>query len=433
MRYSIYNIVIPSINKTFIYNSKSDYFVQILPELAELYQSCENNIKLLEDKAPDFYNHLVEKGLIVEDNPNELQEIINKWQEEENNSNVLQITINPTLNCNLRCWYCYEEHNAHTLMSQDTCHAITAYIKKSVLQKGYKQINLSFFGGEPLLHFNDITKPLIDDISTALSPETKLSLHFTTNSTLLNDTIIDYLIPFSPSFQITIDGNEFIHNMVKAIANRSAYKIALTNIQKLLTKKLKVGIRFNYTVKTLQTFIDVLSDIKGFSDEEKSYCNISFHRIWQDNKVPDSELEKQLSELESQFRKEGFYVISNSSNITGRCYADKLNSIVINYDGRVYMCTARDFNAENSEGTLNPNGTIKRNDRFKKRMAIRYGNAYCQSCIVFPICHGGCSQHKLESKVTDGCYKNFNEQDKIAFATKRIQDIYNEHTVTTSN
>ena len=215
--------------------------------------------------------------------------------------------------------------------------------------------------------------------------------------------------------------------MVKTIANRSAYNIALSNIRKILSNGLKVGIRLNYTAKTLKTFIDVLSDIKSFTDDEKNFCNISFHRIWQDNKVPNTELDAQLNELEELFRGVGFYVISHSSNVTGRCYADKPNNITINYDGSIYMCTAREFNAENCEGTLYPDGTIVRNERYNKRMAIRLGNQQCRQCIIYPLCHGGCSQHKLESNIINGCYKGFSEQDKIDFATKRIRDIINDH------
>lgn len=40
-------------------------------------------------------------------------------------------------------------------------------------------------------------------------------LHFTTNATLLTEDIISYLKPWKPSFQITLDGNEFIHNLAQ--------------------------------------------------------------------------------------------------------------------------------------------------------------------------------------------------------------------------
>ncbi len=430
MKYSRFNIAIPSGSKVFVNNSKTDYFVQVEQQLADLFNQCETDPEQLHCKAPDFYNHLLEHGFIVSDDTDETSEIIHKWEEEDNSQTVMHITVNPTLNCNLRCWYCYEEHNANTLMTEDTITSVLNLFKQSFAQDRYKEYQLSFFGGEPLMCFNNVVKPLLNQLSQIKPALKQVSLHFTTNSTLLSDGMLDFLKPWAPSFQITIDGNEFIHNMVKTIANRSAYNVALTNIRKILSNGLKVGIRLNYTAKTLKTFIDVLSDIKSFTDDEKNFCNISFHRIWQDNKVPDTELDAQLNELENHFREAGFYVISHSSNVTGRCYADKPNNITINYDGSIYMCTAREFNAENSEGILNPDGTIVRNERYNKRMAIRLGNPQCQHCIIYPLCHGGCSQHKLESNITDGCYKGYTEQDKIDFATKRIRDIINEHNTT---
>lgn len=427
MQYSRYNIIVPSGAKVFIYNSKTDYFVQVEQQLAELFNHCKEKPEQLKNKAPDFYDHLHEHGFIVNDNTNEAQQLIKEWETKDAREDVMHVTINPTLNCNLRCWYCYEEHHAHTLMSENVIKSVFNLFKESLKQNKYKAYSLSFFGGEPLLCFNSVVKPLLNNLALLKPASVKISLHFTTNSTLLDGTILEYLKPWSPSFQIAIDGNEFIHNMVKSIPNRSAYKIALENIHKLLNNHLKVGIRFNYTAKTLETFIDVLSDIKSFSDEEKKHCNISFHRIWQDNKIPDADLYTQLSELEDKFRQEHFLVISHSTNITGRCYADKPNNITINYDGKIYMCTAREFNEENSEGILNSDGTIARNERYNKRMAIRFGNQQCQQCIIYPLCHGGCSQHKLESNISDGCYKNFTEQDKIDFATKRIHDIIKEN------
>ena len=338
MKYSRFNIAVPSGTKVFVYNSKTDYFVQVEPQLADLFNQCESTPEQLHCKAPNFYNLLLEHGFIVSDNTDETSEIIHNWEEEDNSHTVMHITLNPTLNCNLRCWYCYEEHNANTLMTEDTITSVLNLFKQSFAQDRYKEYQLSFFGGEPLLCFNNVVKPLLNKLSQIKPASKQVSLHFTTNSTLLNDEMLNFLKPWVPSFQITIDGNEFIHNMVKTIANRSAYNIALSNIRKILSNGLKVGIRLNYTAKTLKTFIDVLSDIKSFTDDEKNFCNISFHRIWQDNKVPNTELDAQLNELEELFRGVGFYVISHSSNVTGRCYADKPNNITINYDGSIYIC-----------------------------------------------------------------------------------------------
>ena len=71
-----------------------------------------------------------------------------------------------------------------------------------------------------------------------------------------------------------------------------------------------VLIRLNYTAKTLERFINILDDLKSIPDEEKQHYNISFHRIWQDNKIPDFELRESLQKIEDAFRKEHFFVDS---------------------------------------------------------------------------------------------------------------------------
>ena len=54
----------------------------------------------------------------------------------------------------------------------------------------------------------------------------------------------------------------------------------------------------------------------------------------------------------------------------------------------------------------------------------------CWDCEIFPICHGGCSQHKLEARVAENeCCKGFDAQKKLDFVVKRIQDIYNEQRI----
>ena len=172
--------------------------------------------------------------------------------------------------------------------------------------------------------YDDIIKPLLERIKEIKSgTQTVFSVHITTNATLLTPTMIDFFARWNTSFQITIDGNEFLHNLVKNLPDRSvsSYRIIINNIRKLLQQKLYVGIRFNYTAKTLPRFIDVLSDINHWTDEEKKYANISFHRIWQDNKVPFEEIKPVLSDAEEKCRQIGFYVNSHTSNTVRRCYA----------------------------------------------------------------------------------------------------------------
>lgn len=428
MKLSKYNICISSGDSCILYNCRRDYMFQVAKPLYDIYMSEAEHPGILSHVAPDFFQHLVGHDFVIDDDVDEAMKIKEEWQREDQEGNLLQITINPTLRCNLRCYYCYEEHQYGSYMQPQVIDATIKYIRRQLNSGKFNRISLSFFGGEPLLYFNKVIKPILDQVGNMNYPDVHFDLNFTSNITLLTKKITEYLLPWHPSFQITIDGNEFIHNMVKCLPNKSksAYRIAINNIRFLLSHKLKVAIRFNYTAKTLERFYDVIEDLRLFSDEEKLYANINFHRIWQDTKIPESELQPVVDDLELAFREAGFYVISSTSRTIGRCYADVENSLVINYDGKIYKCTARDFNDENSEGLLLPNGNIKWNQRHQKRIAIRYCNPICMACTIFPLCHGGCSQSKLESNNPNYCVKGFSERDKENYVVQRIKGIIAE-------
>ena len=427
MKTSKYSVIFPAGKHRIIYNCRTDVMIQTDERLARLYAEHPTETERLEKTVPDFYHYLLEKELIVDDETDETATILDAWKKEDVESEELLVTINPTMNCNLRCWYCYEEHNRSTRMKPETIEAVTAFFKRQIESKRFKKIALSFFGGEPLLYFKQVVKPLLDRLKELLNDEITFMLHFTTNATLLTEDIISYLKPWNPSFQITLDGNEFIHNLVKnrGKGKPATYRPTLNNIQRLLQNRLAVGIRFNFTAKTLERFWDVLTDLGVFTEEEKKFCNVSFYRVWQDNGGDPEQLKKTLGELEKAFRAAGFFVVSQTSHVVGRCYADKENSMVINYDGLVYKCTAREFTPSKSEGTLSADGQIVWNERYRQRQEIRYGNAVCRSCILLSLCHGGCSQSKLEAE-QGGCLKGYNDEQKMDFIRQRIKDLYVE-------
>lgn len=85
------------------------------------------------------------------------------------------------------------------------------------------------------------------------------------------------------------------------------------------------------------------------------------------------------------------------NNVKEFCYADKRNSAVINYNGDIYKCTARDFKRENRLGYITEEGQlIWENNSLENRMNSKFKNKPCLLCSILPICNGGCTQHALE-------------------------------------
>ena len=99
---------------------------------------------------------------------------------------------------------------------------------------------------------------------------------------------------------------------------------------------------------------------------------------------------------------------------------------MVNHDGSLFKCTARDFSKVENEGRLMPDGMLAWNDRFHKRMSLKYGNSTCRNCNIFPICHGGCSQDKLES-TRGGCIRGYSDIRKQEIIEGHIMSILKQH------
>ena len=121
------------------------------------------------------------------------------------------------MDCNFSCWYCYESHITGSKLSTKTIDSIYKLIDNILVSNSnLRNFTLSFFGGEPLLYYNETTKLIIDYIRTKYVYFTYIdfSINFTTNGYLLNDKIVKHLLEKDElkHFQITLDGGRNKHN-----------------------------------------------------------------------------------------------------------------------------------------------------------------------------------------------------------------------------
>src|SRR6266404_1088291 len=82
--------------------------------------------------APDLANRFQTAGFLIEDGVDELEAIRERyWQARGRTPSVLTITT--TMDCNLGCYYCYEERSKARLASADI-DAIVNLAKRSVAE-----------------------------------------------------------------------------------------------------------------------------------------------------------------------------------------------------------------------------------------------------------------------------------------------------------
>ncbi len=307
-------------------------------------------------------------------------------------------------------------------MSQDVISKTKLFLEKTYNREEIKTVKLSFFGGEPLLRYDDVVVPLIAYVrSLSVATKKNLIIHITTNGFLLNDNRIKQLKELGvTSFQITLDGNESHHNKVRfEKSHPNSYSTILQNLKTIARQGMTVILRINYTKENIDSIHDIINDINDIQPECKKNVIFSLNRVWQDK---TGNIDNELDIIEKSIEKADFESFHNfgDGHFQFACYADRHNEAVINFNGDVFKCNARDFKPENAEGILSDSGEIHWNEKYQQRLDCRFKNKPCFTCAMFPLCNGGCRQYVLEHSEKDFCLFDFSEEKKRKFVESVI-------------
>lgn len=229
MRPSVYNFIFDNGSNYLLYNASSDEIIAMGEELYRLYMENLGDVENIRRRHPGFYQCLLDKEAIVEDSCSESDSVIAKWKASDARSGTFTITVNPTMDCNMSCWYCYERRGPGTKMGKGVARGVLALVERVCASRdAYETILLSFFGGEPLLCFDEIVLPLVREaLGICKANGKELRTHFTTNGFLISGEMLESLGTLPASFQITLDGNSTVHNRNKTAASRGTTGIPL--------------------------------------------------------------------------------------------------------------------------------------------------------------------------------------------------------------
>lgn len=273
MKPSIYNSILNFDNGySIIYNALKDRYVAYPTS-----QIKDGNI--LRVTSCHLKEQLSSNGMLVEDNTDEIQLVKDIIEKIDTDDSSLHIHVNPTLGCNFRCWYCYEDHSDSRFMQPDTISAIDKLLRSKITDKT-TSVHFSFFGGEPLLYFNKVAKPLIEQtVNTCKEYDLPLSFHFTSNGYLLNKSIFDFISDLTISFQITLDGHRDSHNKVRIAPGQGSYDIIVRNVKKLLSLKKNVILRINYTKENFNEIPAIIDNLSDIPVDDRKYLTIDLQQV----------------------------------------------------------------------------------------------------------------------------------------------------------
>ncbi len=185
------------------------------------------------------------------------------------NSYCSEFIILPTLGCNLRCTYCFEDDNQHINHQQMTMgqlNGILNYIlqikkeNKEKIEKNNQKLKIRIFGGEPLLPSNkDLVLRILE-----FSRENNVDVNIVSNGTLI-DYYMDMLVEFKDvlNLQITLDGQKDIHDKRRIrVDGTGTYDAICKNITKLLEHDIRIALRVNVDAENIAGIKEIESLIK---------------------------------------------------------------------------------------------------------------------------------------------------------------------------
>ena len=153
---------------------------------------------------------------------------------------VKALCLHVAHDCNLACKYCFagegEYHGERGMMSSEVGKASIDFLIKNSGNR--KNIEVDFFGGEPLMNF-EVVKEVVD---YARSKEAEANKNFrftmTTNGVLLNDEIIDYLNENMYNVVLSLDGRKEVNDKMRPARNgKGSYDVILPKFKKLVEKR----------------------------------------------------------------------------------------------------------------------------------------------------------------------------------------------------
>ncbi len=448
MKPSKYNIVTHAENdpsKVLVYNTFRDHRVlfddpELNPKI--LFEKVSQGLRLTE-KEHAAVPELKEMGILLDDAVDE-QKLFEGWYQNKirERTDIMQVTILPTMACNLACDYCFEnEVSENGIMKPETADKVVAYLQKRILSVKPKTLHVHFFGGEPLLN-----QPPIKKITKALWEFTQplgipLTVGMISNGVLLTPEFVDEMTPYGFKWiKITFDGDREAHDKKRIFHNRKGTFDKIYDNLCAIKGKVRLAIGGNFDNENYESMFALIDRLKKspFADDimvarfkpimnvnaeiasqrqgrVSSFCEVCSFNQSQINGIMS--LEEKLWDvgMNTQNRPE-----------MGPCEYHSRHSFTIGPDGSVYKCPA-------FVGLHNLiAGHVDRqeyNEQGEWQIATKKWDDDCEKCHFLPSCAGGCrysALNKTGSLEVKSCDYKLLEVETEAFMQREIKSLGSE-------
>lgn len=320
-------------------------------------------------------------------------------------------------------------------MSLDTAMRAFRFVSQNADAVGVVP-HLDFFGGEPLLQWDEIIVPLVRHIREVYTKPCELGI--TTNCIALDEEKLSFLRKNSVGMLVSMDGDKETHDTNrKFIDGSESFQVIFEKVPLILKHYPNMSVRMTLTPDTAQSFFhDVQFLLRaGFKRVE---CVPNSFVVWSENTL--EELRQQLRLISNDYIKyfstnylsggfreftRGFRDVKrvNAAYVNGshrcdgcaRCGIGIDNQAAINYLGDIYPCHEANCDDELRIGNIFTGIDNSRRVALSKQYSQSkvYG-LNCGTCRFDHVCNGGCAVFDYM------IYHDFNHMPQMACAWKQM-------------
>lgn len=369
--------------------------------------------KKLFDNYPKECLDLCEMGFLFEGEPDAQHKELEKIREEivRADHGITAITITPTMDCNARCFYCFEHGAIKGTMTPETADAVAAFLIKRCTEK---ELYISWFGGEPLMAPHIIDRINSQLLAAGISVESTI----TTNGILISPEIIKKLEDWHVTrVQITLDGLFDEYNKIKnfTLNIENPFETIMKNIEMVIACGVSVHLRVNYKStdysKVSETMAYLhdrfgnydqlylygapldLPQIKGYSEFDEDEGNI-FLQVLEDslkNGYENDELNFASLKVSEDYNPAlGELMLAP---FPASCFMVNKDRYVIDDAGLLYKCQKHLGKPQFSCGNVIDGP--EENDTYFYYTTAQLHDERCRDCRMLPVCQGGCKANRL--------------------------------------
>jgi uncharacterized protein len=325
----------------------------------------------------------------------------------------MKVVLHLTKSCNLRCKYCYAPNKIKESMTLETA-------RRGIdlaVRLGNGSACVSYFGGEPLLVFDQIRELTTYAHECGKQSNTQMHFRLSTNGTLFDEESLAFCRDHNVLFAVSLDGDREAHNAQRVFADgRGSFDA--------LDKKLSLILEYNpftviTSVITPPTVERLYSSIEYMWDRGVRYIvhQLDYtHPDW----TPDH-----IEKLEHSYRQlAGFYLekIRGGTHFHLGVFDDKLKThahspirlgeicdfgvkkVSVAPNGRIYPCVQFISDKPDAEDYCIGDVESGFNDRRESLIAEnRKERKQCEGCALLGRCSNycGCLNWQLTGKVTE--------------------------------